>query len=164
LTEQVMQGFLSAPQNEKLAVEARLDELLGYDSAKRLDEFRESLPSRNEVGSLRASLATAGQFLRDDQVGPLTAIVRAEQKRLHQQIQRHLETDRVEGYDTKTVSLTNAANLNILEQSRPLLTDAQFAALEAHYRNQRAISEALAETTRLQIEDQLREAQAAGLR
>ena len=164
LTEQVMQGFLSAPPAEKLAVEAKLDELLGYDSARRLDEFRDSLPSRNEVGSLRASLANAGQSLRDDQVAPLTAIVRAQQTRLQQQIQRHRETDPVEGYDTRTVTLMNAANLEILEQARPLLTEAQFAALEAHYRNQRAMSEALAETTRLQIEDQLRDAQAAGLR
>lgn len=164
LTEQAMQGFLNAPPDQKLAVEAKLDELLGFDSARRLDEFRESLPSRNEVGSLRASLANVGQSLREDQVEPLTAIVRAEQTRLQQQIQRHRETDRVEGYDTRTVTLTNAANFKILEQARPLLSEAQFAALEAHYRNQRAMSEALAETTRLQIEDQLLDAQAAGLR
>jgi len=160
LTEESMHQMHGATEAQKQAIETQLIELLGYDGVKRLEEFRAAIPSRAEVNNLRSNLASMGQPLRDEQIEPLLAVVRAQQQRLDREMRQHRETDPPQGYDVEGSRLMNAANSRILEDSRAFLTQQQFAALESYYRNQRDISEAIAKTTQMQIEQLNRDAQA----
>jgi hypothetical protein len=160
LTDQAMHRMQGDREEDRLVDDARFTDVLGFEGAKRLEEFRAAIPSRAEANSLRSSLASAGQPLRDDQFDPLVAIVRAEQERFDKEVHEHLERDQPQAYDVKSAELRLAANQRILEASQTLLTSAQYSTLEAHYRNQRQLSEAMSRMMSLQIEQSIRDAQA----
>jgi hypothetical protein len=161
LAEQAVHRMLGSTEVQKIADEARLTELLGESGNQQLKEFRESMPSRLEANQLRSTLVDAGAPLREDQFKPLLAVVRVEQRRFQLEVQEHLATDQPQGYDTRTVELRNATNERILRASQSFLTASQFTTLESYYRNQRQISEAVAATATLQIEQSIRDPQVA---
>jgi hypothetical protein len=145
--------------------DAEMAKLLGEANTNRLNEFRASFESRNEVSTLRNELAGASEPLREDQIEPMVSLVYVEQQRMDQEMQ-DLTASNSPGaadpsFERKRSEIAIAANQRIVESANSLLTSVQLAALKDLYRRQRLQMEAQNEMNRLRFEAMTSDAPAA---
>jgi hypothetical protein len=121
------------------AYEASLRNLLDEPLASRWKRYRDSLPTRMRVTSLRAQLAGA-DALREDQFEPLIEAMEVEQSQLRQELRRRraeVETGATPldsmDYQQREIELFEATKKRVLAAASPILSSSQLEQLAAMY-------------------------------